>query len=413
MAADATGQLMLGAGGVRRILFSIAFSLVGLEAGAGGPTDADCMACHDGVSLGSSIHAQASLSCVDCHSDLATLKEFPHAQTLAPANCAACHDDVAGKYALGVHARAIAAGRKGARCSDCHGAGHAVLPASDPKSPTNHFNVPQTCAQCHGGKTGPASRFEDSIHGKALAKSGLKVAPNCATCHAAHDVRDPRDESSPVYHANVPKTCGSCHEGIVARYETSVHGKAVAGGNARAAVCTDCHSAHAIRDVGVPAWKLEVLSECGTCHSHSLKTYRDGFHGQASALGFTRVAACADCHGSHDILPVSDPGSRVAKANLVQTCGRCHAGANESYVKYDPHARPDDKDRSAPVYYTTLFMQVLLAAVFSFFGLHVALWFPKEMRVRRERAIVLAATKPEAPEAPVQEDEKDGDEPPR
>lgn len=386
---------------MRRILFSIALSLVGSGAGAAGPTDADCLACHDGASLGESIHAQAGLSCVDCHSDLAKLKEFPHEEKLAPANCAACHDDAAAKHAAGIHAKALAAGRKGARCSDCHGAGHAVLPSSDPKSPTNHFNVPQTCAKCHDAKDGPVPRFEDSIHGKALAKSGLKVAPNCVTCHSAHDVRDPRDEASPVHHASIPRTCGSCHSGILAKYETSVHGKAVAGGNARAAVCTDCHTAHGIRDVRVPAWKLDVIQECGTCHSQSLKTYRDGFHGQASALGFTRVAACADCHGSHDILPVADAGSRVNQANLVQTCGRCHAGASESYVKYDPHAQPHDKDRSAPVYYTTLFMEVLLAGVFSFFGLHVALWFPREVHLRRQRA------------RPDQKEKKDGDEPPR
>jgi nitrate/TMAO reductase-like tetraheme cytochrome c subunit len=370
------------------------------------------MACHDGVSLGSSIHAQAGLSCVDCHSDLAALKEFPHAEKLAPANCAACHDDVAAKHASGIHAQALAAGRKGARCVDCHGAGHEVLPASDPKSPTNHFNVPHTCAKCHDAKDGLVSRFEDSIHGKALEKSGLKVAPNCVTCHSAHDVRDPRDEASPVHHSSIPKTCGSCHEGILARYERSVHGKAVAGGNARAAVCTDCHTAHGIRDVAVPAWKLDVIRECGTCHSQSLKTYRDGFHGQASALGFTRVAACADCHGSHEILAVADPLSRVNKANLVQTCGRCHKGASESYVKYDPHAEPHDRERSAPVYYTTLFMQVLLAGVFSFFGLHVALWFPRELHVRHQRAA--AQGRPAAaPEQPDQEEKKDGDEPPR
>jgi nitrate/TMAO reductase-like tetraheme cytochrome c subunit len=398
---------------VRRILFSGALSLVALAARAAGPTDADCLSCHDGVSLGESIHAQAGLSCTDCHSDLSSLKEFPHAEKLEPANCVACHDDASAKHASGIHAQALAEGRRGARCTDCHGAGHAVLPSSDAKSPTNHFNVPHTCAKCHDEKDGLVSRFEDSIHGKALGKSGLKVAPNCVTCHSAHDVRDPRDEASPVHRASIARTCGSCHAGILARYETSVHAKAVAGGNTRAAVCTDCHTAHGIRDVAVPAWKLSVIQECGTCHSQSLKTYRDGFHGQASALGFTRVAACADCHGSHEILAVADPGSRVNKANLVQTCGRCHTGASESYVKYDPHARPHDKERSAPVYYTTLFMQVLLAGVFSFFGLHVALWFPKEVRVRRARARAPAATTADEPEAPAQEDKKDGDEPPR
>ncbi len=290
---------------------------------AAGPSDDDCLACHDGVSLGASIHGQAGLSCVDCHDDLAGLTDFPHQPRLAPPNCRACHDGAAAKHAAGVHARALTAGRKGAGCTDCHGAGHAILPASDPRSPTSHFRVPHTCAQCHSQtRGGLVSRFEDSIHGHALVKSGLKVAPNCVTCHAAHEIRDPRDPEAPVHRTQIPKTCGSCHAGILPVYEDSVHGKAVAGGDVRAAICTDCHSAHEVVGASVPAWKLEVIRECGTCHGQSLKTYRDGFHGQVTALGFTRVAACADCHGSHDILPASDSRSKVARANLVRTCGR-------------------------------------------------------------------------------------------
>lgn len=390
----------------------LSFALFALPAAAAGPSDSDCLACHDGVSLGESVHAQAGLSCIDCHSDLAKLKDFPHEEKLAPANCAACHEEPVAQHAAGIHAKALAEGRKGARCADCHGAAHGILPKSDPKSPTNHFNVPQTCAKCHDAKDGLVSRFEDSIHGRALEKAGLKVAPSCVTCHSAHDIRDPRDEKSPVHRTNVPKTCGSCHEGILAKYDQSVHGKAVAGGNARAAVCIDCHTAHTIRNVEVPAWKLDVIRECGTCHSESLKTYRDGFHGQASALGFTRVAACADCHGSHDILPLADPASRVNAANLVATCGRCHAGATASYVKYDPHAKPHDKERSAPVYYTALFMELLLAGVFSFFGLHVALWFPREIRLRQKRAAEARAREAKAPDAEAKaEEKKDGDEP--
>jgi predicted CxxxxCH...CXXCH cytochrome family protein len=350
-----------------------------------GPADEDCLACHDGASLGESVHAQAGLACTDCHADLAQLGEFPHAEKLAPASCGACHAEAVSEHAAGVHATAQAAGRPSAGCSDCHGPGHGIRPAADPESPTNHFNVPKTCESCHSGAhAGSASRFDDSIHGHALAKSGLKVAPSCVTCHSVHDIRGPRDTQSPVHRSQIPRTCGSCHAGILPVYDESVHGQAVAGGDVRAAICTDCHSAHAIAVAAMPAWKLEVIRECGTCHSQSLKTYRDGFHGQVTALGFTRVAACADCHGSHDIQRAAHPRSRVARANLVQTCGRCHPGANERYVQYDPHARPDDPSRSAPVYYTALFMKLLLAGVFSFFGLHVALWFPRELRARRE-----------------------------
>ncbi len=137
--------------------------------------------------------------------------------------------------------------------------------------------------------------------------------------------------------------------------------------------------------MNAPAWKLEVIRECGTCHEESLRTYRDGFHGQATALGFTRVAACSDCHTSHEILPRSDPRSTVAPTRLTHTCGRCHAGASANFVKYDPHADEHDKERSPAVHYTSSFMKVLLAGVFAFFGIHTALWFPREVSERRRR----------------------------
>jgi hypothetical protein len=125
-----------------------------------------------------------------------------------------------------------------------------------------------------------------------------------------------------------------------------------------------------------------VIAECGTCHEESIRTYRDGFHGQASALGFERVATCADCHGSHGIVAVADPASRVHEANRVATCQRCHPRADANFVKYDPHADPSDKERSRPVHYTARFMNLLLAGVFTFFAVHTALWFPRSWRDR-------------------------------
>jgi hypothetical protein len=280
---------------------------------------------------------------------------------------------------------------------------HDILPAKDSASRTYHFNLPRTCGACHGdperirSRAVPGgdivARFHDSIHGRALAESGLKVAPQCGTCHGSHEIRANDDPQSRVHRANVAATCGSCHEGIRTRYDGSVHAARVQAGNRKAAVCSDCHSAHGIQ-VNAPAWKLEVIGECGTCHEESLRTYRDGFHGQATALGFTRVAACSDCHTSHEILPRSDPRSSVSPTRLVNTCGRCHPGANANFVRYDPHADAHDKERSPAVYYTASFMKLLLAGVFAFFGVHTALWFTRELRERRARRRGAATPRP-------------------
>ena len=41
---------------------------------------------------------------------------------------------------------------------------------------------------------------------------------------------------------------------------------------------------------------------------------------------------CASCHSAHAIKSPSDPASSVNKANLAQTCGQCHPGANTRFA---------------------------------------------------------------------------------
>ena len=48
--------------------------------------------------------------------------------------CATCHSDQQTAYDHGVHAKAAAAGNTNvAKCQDCHGNVHTILPASDPE----------------------------------------------------------------------------------------------------------------------------------------------------------------------------------------------------------------------------------------------------------------------------------------
>jgi flagellar biosynthesis/type III secretory pathway M-ring protein FliF/YscJ len=54
-------------------------------------------------------------------------------------------------------------------------------------------------------------------------------------------------------------------------------------------------------------------------------------------------------------------------------------------VQFDPHADAEDPRKSKAVHYTASFMKVLLLGVFAFFGLHTALWFPRELWERRRR----------------------------
>lgn len=396
-----------------RRLFFFLLLLATAPARAQSPANDDCLACHsdpelkrtdgsalavDSARFAGSIHGQLQMACVDCHADLASA-ELPHVEQLEPATCLQCHDEAAAKFSASVHG-ATGGQSAGVSCASCHGA-HDILPSADPASRTYHLNLATTCGACHG--TAARDRlpggdilgtFQDSIHGRALSKAGLLVAPNCATCHGAHDIARSAAPESRVHRTNVPGTCGSCHEGVKRTFEMSVHGQQAAKGNEAAPVCVTCHTAHAIGDVQQAAFRTQAVDQaCGTCHRESLATYRDTFHGQVTELGFSTVATCADCHSAHSQFPKSDVRSTVSDQNRLATCRSCHPSANANFALYDPHADAHDHERGAALYYTGRFMQLLLGGVFLFFGAHTTLWFARSFRARRERG---------APSAPVE-----------
>jgi len=395
------------------------------------PPDNDtCLACHGDPALvrsngksvavdekvfAASIHGSMSFACVDCHADLKTLTELPHAPALAPVDCGGCHGDAVEAYNKSIHAfaRRQIAGSVAAACADCHTA-HAIRSAKDPESTTYALNLPATCSRCHGDPAiiskghiaigNVAALYKDSIHGRAVTKSGLLVAANCKSCHGSHDIRQKTDPASRVNRANVPATCGSCHEGVLTQYAGGVHGVAFANGSEKAPVCADCHSAHGIQRADVSSWQLDVIRECGTCHVNRIETYRDTFHGQVTSLGFVRVATCAACHGAHRILPASDPRSMTSKAQILSTCRQCHPNATEGFANYDPHADKHNPDRNPVLYGTALFMKWLLVGVFGFFGLHAVLWFPRGFAERRRhRAGPPPSSRPPSPSTPADE----------
>jgi hypothetical protein len=270
---------------------------------------------------------------------------------------------------------------------------HDIRGSKDPKSRTYHLNIAGTCAACHGNQDviarghiavgDVATPFADSIHGRALSRSGLIVAPTCSDCHGPHDIRRKSDPASRVALANTPTTCGKCHEGIAHQFGSGIHSAMLAKGNNGAPACQTCHTAHAIQKADNPEWQLTVINQCGTCHQDKLKTYRDTFHGQATNLGFRAVAACADCHGNHRILPASDPESPIAAANLQKTCGKCHQNATANFVKYDPHADKHNRERNGVLFYAAKAMQGLLFGTFGFFGLHTMLWLGRALKERK------------------------------
>src|ERR1035437_10718632 len=127
------------------------------------PKDAECLACHSDPTLTTDVNGKkvslavdpgkmkasvhgSMFSCVDCHKDI---KSSPHENTPAKITCAQCHADAQAAYSHSYHASAKKPdGSTPATCVNCHGDAHTILPASDPKPPIYHSNIPATCGPC-------------------------------------------------------------------------------------------------------------------------------------------------------------------------------------------------------------------------------------------------------------------------
>jgi hypothetical protein len=360
-----------------------------LAASPGLRAQTDCLSCHSDVTMQdaaghnvgvnadtfhSSVHG--TLDCSACHTSITA---YPHPDHPQPVKCVACHADEAAAIVGSVHEHA-----SDHPCTSCHGTAHAILPKDNPKSAVYPLNIPATCGKCHGDAAMAKQhnlanvypQYMDSIHGYAVSQEGLLVAANCASCHGSHHVLSHTNPLSPTYRTAIPETCGKCHGGILTRYMAGIHGQAMASGNQKAPVCTDCHTAHTIARPTM----AQSTPVCGSCHQAQLSTYRDTFHSQVSDLGsYVAVARCSDCHGEHEILPAADPRSPVNPANLVKTCGRCHQNANAGFVKYEPHANPHNRKLYPVLYYIRLFMVLLITGVMTFFLLHSLLWLIRSL----------------------------------
>lgn len=364
-------------------------------------SNTDCLECHldptttrtvDGktVSLlvatnafNKSIHG--SLDCIDCH---VGITDLVHESKLPPPDCSSCHEQAGKEYATSIHGLSHKLGASGAAdCWDCHGS-HEIGPVKSIDSPVFKLNLPQTCAKCHSNpglteeyrmkNPEAAAHYKDSIHGVALLEKGLIVAPSCSDCHGTHGIKRGVDRESPIHHANIADTCGKCHVGVEEIYNKSVHGKLLLAGDKRGPVCTDCHTAHEVETPKNGHFKMVSDQRCGKCHEDRLEHYRDTYHGKAMALGKPNVApdvaACYDCHGHHDVLPHSDPASRLSQTNILATCQQCHPDATMGFTEYKPHANPLDKENYPVLHAVFVAMTGLLISVFTFFGLHTVVW---------------------------------------
>lgn len=139
---------------------------------------------------------------------------------------------------------------------------------------------------------------------------------SCITCHS-----DMWEEMKGSIHSQNGITCNKCHGGDPTQAdmdrakapETGYRG--IPDKKDIPLICGECHA------------DVEVMNFYGI-RTDQLARYKTSVHGKKLLLeGDNRVAACSDCHGYHDVLPVSDPGSPVYPSNLPKTCNQCHGNA--------------------------------------------------------------------------------------
>ncbi|MFC2085788.1 cytochrome c3 family protein [Bacteroidota bacterium] len=337
----------------------------------------------------------ATIQCIKCHANARTTKS-PVCIGSGKVDCSMCHAEQVADFSSSEHGKIYASGDTLAPyCTDCHG-DHGILPLDDRNSPTFSRNIPDLCGQCHrdgaqaavaynGGQHDIVNNYTMSIHGKGLLESGLLVTATCISCHTAHKELPASDTLSTVHRDNIAGTCSNCHLGIYEEFQASVHSSAVTKTDKELPACQDCHQSHTIQRIEGGSFRQDILGQCGRCHEDVAETYFATFHGKVSHLGSDKTARCYDCHGSHGILPPTDPKSTLSRANVVETCKTCHPNSNRQFVGYLTHATHHDKDKYPFLYYTYWAMTSLLVGVFTLFGLHILLWLPRAIHERRKQ----------------------------
>lgn len=183
----------------------------------------------------------------------------------------------------------------------------------------------EECLACHG-QEGMASESGKSIFVNPSRHGSSVHAPlGCASCHTTitgypHPKRIPAVD------------CASCH---TQKAEVKASAHAALG----AASCLSCHgNAHEIRPSALAA---KPQAACASCHADAVAQYGRGIHSTVRTSGDAEGATCQSCHGPvHTIIPAREPASPVAKKNLPQTCGACHANPEFLARHHIPFAKP-------------------------------------------------------------------------
>jgi len=302
-------------------------------------------------------------TCTSCHNAHMILPHSDPRASISPRNiadtCMRCHSQIEA-----VHDRVIRGElweeTPGAipSCTSCH------LPHRVRKETIALTMSDRDCLECHEDpglfKVAGADTLSMVVSREEIGRS-VHLNITCVTCH--NDV-DPRLDRPCEPSGRID--CSACHAKISEEYFISGHGTAFLNEVPEAPYCTDCHGSHGVkshRDDTAETFRAEVPALCGRCHvagGDATKTvelsevdafndYSSSVHGRGlTEKGLLPSAICIDCHGSHQVLPHTDPRSTVHKANIAGTCATCHRGIYKDFAKSVHFSRGGDEDDGDP-----------------------------------------------------------------
>jgi len=122
------------------------------------------------------------------------------------------------------------------------------------------------------------------------------------------------------------QSCADCHTDEGMHQVDSVHAQLQAAGVREAAVCSDCHGSHDVQPIS-RATHPEVsptasADTCLQCHSGIHAAFAASVHGEALVSGNPDVPTCITCHPAHT---ATDPRTLEFRLQSPEMCGSCHA----------------------------------------------------------------------------------------
>ncbi len=233
-------------------------------------------------------------------------------------------------------------------------------------------------------------RFNAGVHG------GL----DCSLCHVDITPEDIPDEHPNPDDLTLDATelfdyqaCDTCHPEEYEHYQHGQHAEVLRGERESkieypAPTCGHCHDPHYRQALS----RLQIIDAqvkvCGQCHPSELESYLENYHGKTAVdLDYENSASCANCHGSHRVLSLTE------RQEAVKVCRNCHPDATENMAGFIIHV----EETIAPepgaalgrefvlLFFVQLFFVLLTVGVLAFFYGHTFLWLLRGLHERLRR----------------------------